>query len=166
LTRFNADSGALEANVSLPSSSAGVAVDYGSVWVTGTEKSELYQIDPKTNTIKSLIRLDRLPRYLASGDGSIWVLTQGANTVQRIDGQTGKLTATIELGWPGHGGDITTGGGYVWVSLTGMPVAQIDPKTNTLIRKFVERSMGDSIRFGAGSLWVSGSSIRRFQPPN
>jgi hypothetical protein len=81
--------------------------------------------------------------------------------------QTGKLTATIETGAAGIGGDITTGGGYVWMSMPGMPVAQIDPKTNTLIRKFTGGfGFGDAIRYGAGSLWVSRSSIHRIQPPN
>jgi hypothetical protein len=40
LMRFNAESEALEAKIGLPSSSAGVVVDYGSVWVTSNEKSE------------------------------------------------------------------------------------------------------------------------------
>jgi DNA-binding beta-propeller fold protein YncE len=167
LTRFNAESGAVQANISLPSGSAGVVVDYGSVWVTGYEKSELYRIDPKTNTITSIIPLHQSPHFLASGEGSIWVLTQGDGTVQRIDGQTGKLTATIETGEAGCCGDIATGGGYVWMSMPGMPVAQIDPKTNTLIRKFMG-SFGEHprLRFGPGSLWVSGTIIRRIQPPN
>jgi DNA-binding beta-propeller fold protein YncE len=126
-------------------------VDYGSVWVTGYQKSELCQIDPKTNTITSTVSLHRSPRFLASGEGSIWVLTRGDGTVQRIDGQTGKLIATIETGGAGTLGDIATGGGYVWVSLPGSPVAQIDPKTNTLIRKFKGPGFG-YIRFGAGTL--------------
>ena len=142
-------------------------VDYGSVWVTGYEKSELYRIDPKTNIITSIIPLNQTPRFLASGEGSIWVLTQGDGTVQRIDGQTGKVTATIETRAAGGGGDIATGGGYVWMSMPGIPVAQIDPKTSTLIRKFVGGiGFGDAIRYGAGSLWVSGSSIHGIQPPN
>jgi hypothetical protein len=49
----------------------------------------------------------------------------------------------------------------------GDAVAQIDPKTNTLIRKFMGGfGFGEAIRYGPGSLWVSGSSIHRIQPPN
>jgi streptogramin lyase len=166
LTRFNAESGAVEANISLPSGSAGIVVDYGSVWVTGYQKSELYRIDPKTNTVRSTISLHRSPRFLASGEGSVWVLTQADGTVQRIDGQTGKLTATIETGVANILGDIATGGGYVWLSLPGVPVAQIDPKTNALIRKFKDGSRIGYVCFGAGSLWLSGASIRRIQPPS
>lgn len=81
------------------------------------------------------------------------------------------MVATIETvsGYRG-GGDIVVGGGYVWVTLTGdldtYPVVQIDPKTNTLLRMFKGYGMGDAIRYGAGSLWVSGSNIFRIKPPD
>lgn len=165
LTRFNAASGEVQAKILLPSSGAGVVVDYGWVWVTGIGQHELYQIDPKNNSVVSIIPLHQSPRFIASGEDSIWVLTQDG-TVQRIDSQTGKVTATIETERAGGGGDVATGGGYVWVSMRGMPVAQIDPTNDTLIRKFMGFGMGDAIRFGAGSLWVSGSFIHRIQPPN
>jgi hypothetical protein len=37
---------------------------------------------------------------------------------------------------------------------------------HTLIRKFKGFGMGDAIRYGAGSLWVSGSNIFRIKPPD
>jgi streptogramin lyase len=149
----------------LPANSAGVTVDFGSVWVTGYDREELYRIDPKTNKLISTVKLHDYPRFIASGENSVWVLNQSDGTVQRIDGKTGDLLATIETGLPGNGGDIVCGGGYVWITMPGTPVAQIDPKTNTLIRAFKGWDMGDAIRYGADSLWVSGSAIHRIQPP-
>ena len=166
LTRFNPASGAVDAIIPLPSNSAGVVVDFGAVWVTGTNKGELYRIDPTTNTITSTVELHEWPRFIASGEGSLWVLNQSDGTVQRIDGKTAELQATIETGLSGNGGEIACGGGYVWVSAPGTPVAQIDPRTNTLVRKFKGGPMGDAIRYGAGSLWVSGSAIYRISPPD
>jgi DNA-binding beta-propeller fold protein YncE len=165
LTRFNPRSGAVDANIQMPALSAGVVVDFGSVWVTGYSNGELYRIDPKINAVVATIKLHSSPRFIASGEGSIWVLNQGDGSVQRIDGKTGELLATIETGLQGYGGDIACGGGYVWVSMPGTPVAQIDPKANTLVRKFKGGGFGDAIRFGAGSLWVSGSTIHRIEPP-
>ena len=147
----------------MPALSAGVVVDFGSVWVTGYRSGELYRIDPKTNAVVSTIKLHSSPRFIATSEGSIWVLDQGDGSVQRIDGKTGELLATIETGLPGNGGDIVCGGGYVWVSMPGTPVAQIDPKANTLVRKFKGHSFGDAIRYGAGSLWVSGATIHRIE---
>lgn len=166
LIRFDAASGVEQAAIALPSTGAGVIVDYGSVWVTSDRANELYQIDPKTNTIVSVLPLHRSPRFIASGENSIWVLNQGDGSVQRIDGETGKLTATIEAGLSGSGGDITTGGGYVWVTSPQVPLAQIDPKTNSLVDKFGAYGMGDAIRYGGGSLWISGPSIFRIKPPS
>lgn len=165
LTRFNSRSGVVDASIKMPALSAGVVVDFGSVWVTGYSNGELYRIDPKTNAVVSTIKLHSSPRFIASGEGSIWVLNQGDGSVQRIDGKTGELLATIETGLSGNGGDIVCSGGYVWVSIPGTPVAQIDPKANILVRKFKGGPFGDGIRYGAGSLWVSGSTIHRLEPP-
>jgi virginiamycin B lyase len=171
LTRFNSETGALEANIPLEQGSIAALVDFGSVWVTNNQKNELYRIDPKTNSVVSATSLHERPRFLASGEGAIWVLNQGDATVQRVDGKTGTVVATIETvsGYRG-GGEIVVGGGYVWVTLTGdldtYPVVQIDPKTNTLLRMFKGYGMGDAIRYGAGSLWVSGSNIFRIKPPD
>src|SRR5262249_46052981 len=169
LTRFNPASGTVDAIIPLPSNSAGVVVDFGAVWVTGTNNGELYRIDPTTNMITSTVKLHEWPRFIASGEGSIWVFNQSDGTVQRIDGKTAKLLATIETGLSGKRSDIACGGGYVWISAPGTPVSPIDPRTNTLVREFKGSLMGEeanAIRYGAGSLWVSGAAIYRIRPPD
>jgi virginiamycin B lyase len=112
------------------------------------------------------IPLHASPRFLTAGEGAIWVLNQGDGTVQRIDPATGEVVATIETDHPGLGGDITTGGGFVWVTLKSVPLVQIDPKTNTVVALIKGVGWGDAIRFGGGSLWISGHSIRRLTPPH
>jgi len=167
LARFNSETGAAEANIPLERGSIAAVVGFGSIWVTNNDKNELYRIDPKTNSVVSTVTLHDHPRFLASGEGAIWVLNQGDGTVQRIDGVTGKVVATIET-LPGYrsGGDIVADGGYVWVTLKGDPVVQIDPRTNSMKRAYKGFGMGDAIRYGADSLWVSGSNIFRIKPPD
>ena len=167
LTRFNAQTGIAEAKISLPSGSSSVFVDYGSVWVTGFASNGLYRISPRNNTVTSITKLHAMPRSLTSGEGSIWVFNQGDSSVQRIDPKTGKLIATIETQLPSSFGNITTGGGYVWVSMPGAPVAQIDPRKNTLTRRFIGgHGIGGLIQYGASSLWIAGGRISRLQPPD
>jgi streptogramin lyase len=165
LVRFNVESGTQEAKIALPSSGAGVVVDYGSVWVTADRADELYRIDPKANKLVSTIPVHASPRFIASGENSIWVLNQGDGSVQRIDGETGAVIATIDAGLAGGGGDITTGGGFIWVTTRRIPMVQIDPRRNSVVGKFGALAMGDAIRYGAGSVWISGPSIFRVQPP-
>ena len=168
LARYDAETGAETATIELPSESSGVVVDFGSVWVAGTGKGELYRIDPETNKIVAIIPVKSQPRFLSSGEGSVWVLSQGEGTVERIDGRNGGLLATIAAGAKGEGGDITVGGGYVWVTTMLVPIIKIDPQTNALAGQFRRPRgvyLGDAIRFGDGSLWISGSSVSRIVPP-
>ena len=165
LRRYSAKDGTQQAAVSLPSRSSGVIVAFGSVWITGTGNDELYRVDPTTNQIAATIDLHSDPRSLAAGEGSVWVRNEGDGTIQRIDGKSGELVATIETGVAGRGA-IAVGGGFVWVSTPAEPIIQIDPRTNLVRGKFkVEMTIYSSIRFGSGSLWVSGASVRRIKPP-
>lgn len=169
LVRFNAQTGDPASKIALPSSAIGVLIDYGSVWVTGDTKNQLYRIDPASNFIVATVPMSSQPRFLASGEGSIWVYNQGDGNVQRVDPSTNKVVATIDTGRPGGGGSIAVGGGYVWLSmLHGTPVVQIDAKTNRLIHNFrgygADAGWGDAICFGDGSVWVSGSKLHRIKP--
>lgn len=80
--------------------------------------------------------------------------------------RTGELLATIETGLPRGSGDIDVGGGYVWLNTPyQVLVAQIDPETNMLVRRYIGKLGGEVIRYGSGSLWVGGPTIRRISPP-
>jgi virginiamycin B lyase len=167
LTRYDAATGGQQAAIALPSGSSGVICDFGSVWVSGTLGDEIYRVDPRTNAIVATVQVHPSPRFLTSGEGSVWVVNQGDGTVQRIDGKSGKVVATIDAKAGGSGGDIAVGGGFVWVTTHLVPVIKIDPRTNT-VEKFKRPPgvyLGDAIRYAASSLWISGPSIFRINPP-
>jgi len=163
LTRFNAETGVVEALIPLPGKAPAVIFDKGFVWVTSWTRDELYKIDTRTNSVALTIPLRSSPRFLTAGEGSIWVLNQ-SGSVQRIDPVSGRVNATIEIGPPSCGGDIAAGGGSVWVSLHDFPLVQIDPKVNAVVARFKGSGWGDSVRYGGGSLWMSGASIHRLKP--
>ena len=84
-----------------------------------------------------------------------------------MDPASGALTATIPLGvqWATHC-DIALGGGFVWGSVWGSPVIQIDPGTGRVLASYVGGAeFADTLRYGAGSLWISGPKIFRIRPP-
>lgn len=168
LTRFDAATGSEQAAIPMPRGCNGVIFDFDSVWITGSMTNELYRVDPGTNSIIATIAVHPEPGFLSSGEESVWVLNRGDGTVQRVDGRTGEVLATIDADARGRGGDIAVGGGFVWVTTPSVPVIAVDPRDNTLLGEFQrpgDTYMGDAIRYGAGSLWVSGKSIFRIKPP-
>lgn len=170
LTRYSATTSAVEAQVKLPRPSAGVLFDFGSVWVTATNAGELYRIDPSTNQIAATIGIQDASHILGSAEDSIWVAFDSEGIVQRIDARTGEVVATIQTGITDmeSDGDIAAGNGFVWIITRGSILSRIDPATNATKGAYAPPPgtvMGRRIRTGAGSLWVSGSSIFRIALP-
>ena len=71
----------------------------------------------------------------------------------RIDPDTGTTT-NIEAGVPGDGGDLTAGGGSVWVRGTGRLLTRIDAKSGRVIERYGPSS-------GSGAVIVGGGVVRR-----
>jgi streptogramin lyase len=166
LRRYSAQTGAEQATIPLPSPSArGVVFDFGSIWIAGRGDENLYRIDPASNQIVSTIELHSRPVTLASGEGSVWV-REVDGTVQRIDGSSGKLLATIATDTSGNYGDIVVGGGFVWINSTTAPLVQIDPRTNSQRASFDSPpEAGYRMTYGGGSLWLGGVGVFRIKPP-
>lgn len=140
----------------------------GAIWVTGNETGVVTRVDAKTNEVTDTITVGPKPRFLTFGGGSVWTLNQGDGTVTRIDSKTRKVVATIECGIPGGGGEIAFGEGYLWITVFQIPITQIDPATNTVVKQWVGPG-GDSIRVGFGSVWLSNlreQNLWRIDPNN
>lgn len=153
LSRIDPKSGkAVE--IEVPPNSASCLYAEGAVWITTPEKNLLTRVDPKTNHVSATIEVGHGPRFLTAGAGSIWTLNQGDGTVSRVDAKTGKLLANIEAGIPGSGGEIAFGAGHVWATVFQIPVTEIDPAKNAVVKQWVGPG-GDSIRVGHGSVWLS-----------
>jgi YVTN family beta-propeller protein len=155
LSRIDPDTNRVIAEVPVPPGSfACVVGEDGAIWVSSTENNLLVRIDPKTNLVTDRIEVGPQPRFLTAGADSIWTLNQGDGTVSRVDIKTKKRGRDIELGGPGGGGEIAFGEGYVWVTLFELPLTQIDPKTDQVIKQWVGLG-GDAVRVGHGSVWLS-----------
>src|SRR6185503_13507892 len=110
--------------------------------------------DPSTNLVVETIPVGKSPRFIAAGAGAVWTLNQGDGSVSRVDPKTNKVVATIEVGVPGNGGDISVGEGSVWVTSFEYPLSRIDPSTNTVVQQFHGKG-GDAVRAAPGALWLS-----------
>jgi uncharacterized protein len=168
LTRYKSADGSTEAEITLPSRSSGVIADFDDIWVASAGRDEIYRVDPITNTVKATIPLHARPRIIASGEGAIWALHLRDGTVSRIDAKSGEVVAKIAAEALDNDGDIAVGGGYVWVATRILPVIKIDPQSNSRVGSYRASGntiLGRRIRYGDGSLWVSGGSIFRIAVP-
>jgi virginiamycin B lyase len=154
LSRIDPKTNKVAAEIEIAAGSAGVTFGEGSVWVSTPEKNLLTRVDPKTNAVTATIEVGPKPRFLTTGAGSAWTLNQGDGTVSRVDAKTGKLIANIPVGIPGTGGELAFGDGHVWATVFQVPISEIDPATNSVVKQWFGPG-GDSIRVGHGSVWLS-----------
>jgi virginiamycin B lyase len=143
------------AEIQMPNGSVVCVVgEDGAIWVVSPDESVVARVDPKTNLVTDRIEVGPQPRFATAGGGSIWTLNQGDGSVSRIDVKTRKLITDIPLGIPGAGGEIAYGEGSVWVTIMQVPLTQIDPDTNKVVKQWFGEG-GDAVRVGHGSLWLS-----------
>jgi len=155
LSRIDPETNRVVAEIQVPpGSSVCVLGEDGGIWVVSTEKSVVVRVNPQTNIVTDHISVGPNPRFTTAGAGSIWTLNQGDGTVSRVDVKTRKLVTNIELGAPGGGGEIAFGEGFVWVTVFELPLSQIDPDTNRVVKQWTGLG-GDAVRVGHGSVWLS-----------
>jgi virginiamycin B lyase len=154
LSRVDPVIGKVTANIPVRPKSHAAVVAFQAVWVTSTGAGTVSRVDPRTNAVVAEIPVHSAPRFLAAGAGSVWVLHQGDGTLARIDPATNRVQAIVDVGVPGDGGDLTVAADAVWVSGEGVPLSQINPRTNRLMRQFVGGKKDDTLRVGYGAAWV------------
>jgi virginiamycin B lyase len=139
----------------LPEGAAGARAGLGSLWVTVTPTDALLRISPADPRISQAIKVGDGPRFLAIGEGAVWVMNQGAGSVSRVDAG-GAVVASIPVSdVPIRGGDIAVGGGSVWVRIEQDLVVRIDPATNTVTARYGPPSGSGSVAADADAVWVS-----------
>lgn len=166
LSRIDPGTNKSAAEITVPPNSAAVYYGEGAIWVTTPEKNLLTRVDAKTNAVTHTIEVGPGPRFVTTGAGSVWTLNQGDGTVSRVDAKSGKVVANIEVGIPGTGGEIAFGAGHVWATVFQIPLSEIDPEKNQVVKQWVGAG-GDSVRVGHGSVWLSNlreGNVWRFSP--
>jgi len=159
VARIDARSGAVLSRVATGTRSDVVIAGFGSVWVASSGEDVVVRIDPSTNAIVARIAVGGSPKFMTAGEGAVWVQNRTDGSVSRIDPATNRETARVAAKAPTRAGDISAGGGFVWLSVDGLPVTRIDPRTNTVTHQFVGGDGADAIRFGAGAVWVADHKI-------
>jgi len=154
LSRIDPKSNTVTAQVEIPAGSASVVYGDGAVWVTTPAKNLLTRVDAATAQVTDSIPVGPGPRFETFGGGAVWTLNQGDGSISRVDTKTRKEAARIEVGIPGEGGEIAFGFDHVWATIFKIPISEIDPATNQVVRQWFGDG-GDSIRVAHGSIFLS-----------
>jgi virginiamycin B lyase len=159
LSRIDPKTNGVRQKVEITGGSANPLFHEGSVWITGNSNNVglLTEVDARTGHLVSATIIGSQPRFLTAGAGAIWTLNQGNGTLSKFETIEGGMNAitTIEAGIPGPGGEICFDGSSVWVSVFDIPLTRIDSNTNEVVRQWTGEG-GDAVRFGHGSLWLTG----------
>ncbi|WP_191277394.1 NHL repeat-containing protein [Nocardioides flavus (ex Wang et al. 2016)] len=112
--------------IEAPAGAVAVRAGFGSLWVPTSEHAvERYDFRSQEWTS---IPVGPRPRFLDVGFGAVWVMNQGDGSVSRIDPRTGETEQLAMGGVAIGGGDLTVGGGAVWLRTDSL-VIRIDPRT-------------------------------------
>jgi YVTN family beta-propeller protein len=111
-------------------------------------------IDLESGEIVDQVRVGERPGDLARGDGSIWVVNGGDQTVSRIDPTTNATVDTISVGEAPVG--IAFGYEAVWVTNgADATVSRIDSDTNEVVQIIGVESGPAGITTGHDAVWVA-----------
>jgi streptogramin lyase len=163
LARIDPDTGAIRQRIRIAPGSYNPRYADGQIWVTRADGAEVTAIDTARGVALTSTRTNANPRFLTASPGAVWTLNQGDGSVTRIDTQTRQATKTIDLGTPGHGGDIAFGGGMIWTTVAKMPLSVVDVASEVLLCQWAGPG-GDSLGIGQGSIWLTdyqGGTISR-----
>jgi virginiamycin B lyase len=165
LARVDPVKGVIRQMIKIPAGSYNPFYFDAQVWVTRADGSEVTSVDAQTGEVLGTAKTGPNPRFLSAGARAVWTLNQGDGSLTRIDPRTRQSTQTIALGTPGHGGDISVGGGMVWTTMAKVPLSATDAAT-TVLRCQWAGPGGDSLGIGHGAIWLTdyhGGTISRLQ---
>jgi YVTN family beta-propeller protein len=144
------------AKFSIPGSPDWVAIG-DSVWISNNPKSNISELDAKTNQVGAVITVATKPcSGLAIAFGSVWVPICSDGSVQRVDPKSQKIIASIPSGVANTEGGITAGAGSIWMPSDAAGVlSRIDPGTNKVVSKISIPSGSFTAAFYGDAIWIT-----------
>jgi len=148
--------------------SADTVAGEGAVWVPDAQHSTIYKIDPGSNQVVRRISVELTPpaESLGVGEGAVWAICGGGDTLKRFAATNGNEQTAITL--PARGFGVLVAFGAVWVtSPTNDELYRIDPVSNSMMATTELSSRPRFMTASEGSIWVfndGDGSVQRIDP--
>jgi virginiamycin B lyase len=147
---------------------SGLAAGFGSLWVPNCGDKAIARVDLKTGGITATIRtgIANSEGSIATGAGSVWIMTDTKGTLARFDPASNALVAEIYVAAGSYG--LAFGEGALWVTSTDKNiVTRVDPRTNIVVETIPVGKAPRFITTGAGAVWTlnqGDGSVTRIDP--
>jgi YVTN family beta-propeller protein len=144
--------------VPLTAAPSGLAVGFGSLWVSQYGNDAVTRIDLRTRSVRQTIQVGNGPIGIVATAGDVWVGNTLSNTVSRIDPSADTVVQTIPVGHQPSA--LAAARGSVWVANRGDGnVWRLDPRTGRKV-SMVETGIGSNgLAIAGDTLWVSNDEI-------
>jgi DNA-binding beta-propeller fold protein YncE len=160
------------ATVPVGNAADAVAVGRDAVWVGGWSRQDgdtVLRIDPMTNRVTGSLRVAQ-PQGVALGFGSVWVPSERAGEVLRIDPRTDPRTVAGAGRIKVDGAPVllAVGPDAVWVGTGNQTIQRIDPGTGTVTASFRAGGTLHGMAVDGRSLWTVdpvGDTVSRSRLP-
>ena len=146
------------ASVAVPEPCGAMAVDFASLWVADCRDRVLLRIGLASSAVEGRIATGLADPHgelsLATGAGSVWVLSDSSGVLTRVDPATNRIVATIPVAARSYAA--VFGFDAVWITSTTTPgqVQRIDPATNRVVATIGVGPMPRFLAAGAGGVWT------------
>ena len=160
LSRIDPETDKVAETLQVEPDSAGVAVGFGSVWVSSNRNNIVQRIDPDKGRAVATVEVGEGPRFLAIGEEAVWVINQLSGTVSRIDPNSDVVTTEIDVGDPFAGGDIAAGNGFVWTATANGPLSVIEQASDTVVRQWTMHG-ADALALDGTTAWISDHDVQK-----
>jgi virginiamycin B lyase len=134
---------------------SGLAARFGSLWVPNCGDQTLARVDLKTGnfTVTIPTGIADSEGGVATGAGSVWLITDKQGTLVKIDPDTNKVVAEIRL--PAGSFALAFGEKALWATCTTQNLlTRVNPETNLIVESI---PVGKEFRFlavGDGFVWT------------
>lgn len=134
---------------------SGMATDFGSLWIPSCGDHTLVRADAKTGAIQATIPAGPADSEggIATGAGSVWLVTSKAGELDRIDPVSNRIVAKIAI--PAGSFNPVFANDSIWVSSNeGNALVRVNPATNTVTGSTPIGPKPLFLTAGGDSVWV------------
>jgi streptogramin lyase len=156
----DARTGAVRRRIRIPQGTGGLRYGFGSLWAAVGDRGRLVRLDPATGEVRQQYVVGDYPVFVSVGPDRVWVMSHGSGSVSAVDPRSGEVTEVVVDTGRIEGGDIVATPDAVWVRVTDVLAARVDPDTMTVTDRISPRSGSGGIGVNGSDLWMSAHDVR------